>query len=132
MRRRLFVLCCGLWCLVASLVVAEDTKRIRVGIIGLDTSHVTAFTTILNDPKAASDVAGCPVVAAYPKGSPDIESSVKRVPDYTKQLQSLGVEIVDSIEALLPKVDAILLETNDGRPHLEQARPVIKAGKPLF
>jgi predicted dehydrogenase len=33
---------------------------------------------------------------------------------------------------LLQKVDVVLLETNDGRPHLEQALAVMKAGKPLF
>jgi hypothetical protein len=98
----------------------------------LDTSHAIAFTKILNDPAAEPDVSGCPVVAAYPKGSPDIESSVKRVPGYTETIQGMGVEIVDSIEALLERVDAVLLETNDGRPHLEQVRPVLKAGKPVF
>jgi hypothetical protein len=29
-------------------------------------------------------------------------------------------------------VDVVLLETNDGRRHLEQAMPVFKAGKPVF
>lgn len=107
-------------------------RPLRVGIIGLDTSHAVAFTKILNDPQAADDVAGCLVVAAYPQGSPDIESSVSRVPDYTRQVQELGVEIVDSIDELLKRVDAVLLETNDGRPHLEQVLPVLKAGKPVF
>ena len=132
MRRRVFVCCCFLLIARGSFLTAEDTKKIRVGIIGLDTSHVVAFTKILNDSNAAPDVADCLVVAAYPKGSPDIESSVSRVPEYTMELKKLGVEIVDSIEVLLPKVDAVLLETNDGRPHLDQARPVIKARKPLF
>src|SRR5687767_10919589 len=49
--------------------------QLKIGIIGLDTSHVTAFTKALNDPQATADLAGCKVVAAYPKGSPDIESS---------------------------------------------------------
>ena len=75
----------------------------RVGIIGLDTSHVVAFTNVLNDPKAADDVAGCRVVAAYPKGSPDIESSVSRVPKYTAAMRERGVRIVDG-----PKSDAHL------------------------
>lgn len=110
----------------------EPVKEIRVGIIGLDTSHATAFTKMLNDPKAADDIAHCRVVAAYPKGSPDIVSSTERVPAYTKEVQAQGVEIVDSIETLLTKVDAVLLETNDGRPHLEQVLPVFKAGKPVF
>lgn len=132
MQRRLLVWFCFLMLARFSLATAEDAKKIRVGIIGLDTSHVVAFTKILNDSQAAADVANCPVVAAYPKGSPDIESSVSRVPEYTMELEKLGVEIVGSIEELLPKVDAVLLETNDGRPHLEQARPVIRARKPLF
>lgn len=111
---------------------AEEVRPIKVGIIGLDTSHAIAFTKLLNDPKAPPELAGCPVVAAYPKGSPDIKSSVDRVPKYTEDIRGLGVEIVDSIDALLQRVDAVLLETNDGRPHLEQARAVYKAGKPVF
>ena len=107
------------------------SKTIRVGVIGLDTSHAPAFTKVLNDDNAA-DMSDIRVVAAYPKGSPDIESSVSRVPGYTKQLKEMGVEIVSSIDELLSKVDAVLLETNDGRPHLEQVRPVLKAGKPVF
>jgi hypothetical protein len=117
---------------LTAVTYAQQPKQIRVGIIGLDTSHVTAFTKILNDDNAAPDVAGCRVVAAYPKGSPDIESSVSRVPGYTAALKELGVEIVDSIPELVERVDAVLLETNDGRPHLEQVRPVLKAGKPVF
>lgn len=111
---------------------AAEPKVIRIGVIGLDTSHAPAFAKLLNDPEAKEDVAGCKVVAAYPKGSPDIESSTKRVPEYTKAYQDLGIEIVDSIPALLEKVDCVLLETNDGRPHLEQVRPVLEAGKRCF
>lgn len=107
-------------------------KSLRVGIIGLDTSHAIAFTQMLNDPKVAEDLAGCRVVAAYPKGSPDIKSSTERVPKYTEQVKEMGVEIVDSIESLLGKVDVVLLETNDGRPHFEQVLPVLKAGKTVF
>ncbi len=110
----------------------QPRKELRAGIIGLDTSHATAFTKMLNDPAAKDHIAGCRVVAAYPKGSPDIESSVNRVPEYTKQVEALGVEIVESIESLVGKVDVVFLETNDGRPHLDQAMPVLKAGKPLF
>lgn len=101
-------------------------------MIGLDTSHSTAFTEILNDAEAKPDVAGYRVVAAYPHGSADIESSVSRIPRYTEAVKKMGVEIVDSIAELLARVDVVLLETNDGRPHLAQALEVIEAGKPLF
>lgn len=123
-----FPLCLSFSCGSFSFAAAP----IRVGVIGLDTSHAPAFIKMLNDPKAALDVAGFRVVAAYPQGSKDIQSSVKRVPEYTKQVKALGVEIVDSIDELLKRVDVVLLETNDGRPHPGQVLPVLKAGKPVF
>lgn len=104
----------------------------KVGIIGLDTSHSVAFTKAFNADDAGEDLGGYKVLAAYPHGSKDIETSVKRIPEYTQEIQKYGVEIVDSIDTLLEKVDFVLLETNDGRLHLEQALRVFKAGKPVF
>ena len=73
------------------------------------------------------------VQTLYPGGSPDIPSSRDRVQGYTKQLRDeFGVAIVDSIDALLERVDVVFLESVDGRPHLEQARPVFRARKPVF
>lgn len=107
-------------------------KGKRVGIIGLDTSHSVAFTKTFNAEDAGPEYGGYKVVAAYPKGSNDIESSVERIPGYIEDVKKLGVEIVDSINDLLRKVDVVLLETNDGRLHLEQALPVFKSGKRVF
>jgi len=104
----------------------------RVGIIGLDTSHSPAFTKLFNADDPDPSLNGYRVVAAYPQGSKDIPSSVERIPRYTEEVQAIGVEIVDSIDALLEQVDFVLLETNDGRPHLKQAMPVLKAGKRMF
>lgn len=110
----------------------EPAKQIKVGIIGLDTSHCVAFTKAMNDPEGKGDLAKVEVVAAFPAGSPDIPSSRDRVEGYTKEMRNLGVGIAPSIEALLPKVDAVLLESVDGRPHLEQVKQVFAAGKPVF
>jgi predicted dehydrogenase len=104
---------------------------LRAGMIGLDTSHVPAFTKIFNDPKATGDVAGIRVAVGYPGGT-DIPMSRDRVQKFTEQLREMGVEIVDSIPKLLEKVDVVLLESVDGRIHLQEAIPVIKARKPLF
>ena len=110
---------------------AECEKDVfRIGIIGLDTSHVPNFTRAINDPNNSY---GCRVVAGYPGGSPDIPSSANRVEEFTNQLRDeFGAEIVGSIKELCEKVDGVLLESVDGRPHLEQVRPVIAAGKPVF
>jgi len=111
-------------------VVAEAGRR--VGIIGLDTSHSTEFTAVLNGSMPDPAYEGYKIVAAYPYGSKDIQSSTERIPAYTEEVKTHGVEIVGSIAELLQKVDVVLLETNDGRPHLEQALEAIKARKPLF
>ena len=133
-RLTVFLIAVGALTQLVMPAVGDDQPppMIRVGIIGLDTSHVIHFTRLLNAEDPPPELAGCRVVAAYPKGSPDIESSVSRVPKYTQEVQAMGVEIVGSIAELLPRVDAVLLETNDGRPHLRQALPVLKAGKRMF
>ena len=119
---------------VTSLFAEEAPKR--VGIIGLDTSHVVAFTTVFNkgpkNPADAAKFSGFRVTAAFAQGSKDIPESTTRVPEYTEKLKGMGVEIVDSIEKLCAQVDFVMLESNDGRVHLEQVLPVLKAGKTVF
>lgn len=110
----------------------EQPPVIRAGIIGLDTSHVTAFTKLFNSAKPGSELSGIRVVAAFAGGSPDIASSRDRIEGFTKNVRGMGVEIVDSIPALLEKVDVVMLESVDGRPHLEQVRPVFAAHKPVY
>lgn len=111
---------------------AQSESTLRIGMIGLDTSHAPAFTKVFNSDEAQGVLARMRVVAAYPGGSADIASSRDRVAGFTTQLQELGVEIVDSVEELVKDVDAVLLESVDGRKHLEQVLPVFKSGKPVF
>jgi hypothetical protein len=111
--------------------LAQEPATIRAGMIGLDTSHVPAFTRLFNNAKADSDLAGIRIVAGYPGGT-DFPASRDRVQGFTEQLRGMGVEICETIPELLEKVDVVLLESVDGRIHLEEAIPVIKAGKPLF
>ena len=117
---------------VYSRAVAQEDRILKIGIIGLDTSHVPAFTKEFNQDPPNPRMRNCRVVAAYPHGSPDIESSTSRIPKYTAEVKAMGIKVVDSIAELLELVDCVLLETNDGRPHLEQALQVFRAGKPVF
>lgn len=110
----------------------SPAREKRVGIIGLDTSHSIAFTKALNAASPSEELLGYRITAAYPYGSKEIESSAKRIPGYIEEVEKFGVKIVDSIAALLREVDYVMLETNDGTLHLEQALLVIKAKKPLF
>jgi hypothetical protein len=112
------------------VVVAEEPMR--VGMIGLDTSHAPAFVKLINQEQVAEATTKMRVVAAFPGGSDDLAASRDRVQGFTQQIQAMGVEIVGSIQELLTKVDAVLLESVDGRKHLRQAIPVFEAGKPVF
>jgi hypothetical protein len=110
--------------------MAED---LRIGLIGLDTSHVIAFTKIINDPKATGPLAKAKVVAAFRGGSRDIPSSADRIDKYTETLtKEYGLKLYPTIAELCKNVDAIMLESVDGRPKVRQAIPVIDAGLPLF
>jgi hypothetical protein len=113
--------------------VSPVLAELRLGIIGTDTSHVTAFTAILNDESSPDHVPGGRVVAAYKGGSPDVESSATRVDKFAEELRTKWkVQFYPTIPELCRKVDAVLLESVDGRVHLEQARLAIAAHKPLF
>lgn len=120
--------------LIAALLFAMTAlpADIRLGIIGTDTSHATAFASILNDPAARGHVPGARIVAAW-KGGSDLPVSATRVDKFASELQSKwGVEFVPDIATLCSKVDGILLESVDGRVHLAQAKQVIAARKPMF
>tara|TARA_B100001778_G_C18596776_1_gene635152 strand:+ start:338 stop:1294 length:957 start_codon:yes stop_codon:yes gene_type:complete len=119
--------------LAASIITFPQANEIRIGIIGLDTSHVTAFTRILNDSSAKDHIPGAKVVAAVKDSSPDIKASYSRVEKFTAELTGKwGVKLYPNVKELCKQVDAIMIENVDGRPHLKHAFDVIKSGKPLY
>jgi len=106
---------------------------LRIGMAGLDTSHVTAFATLLHDTSHEFHVPGARISTAFGGGSPDFDLSMTRVGRFTDELRDKhGVEIVDSISAMRGKCDAIMLESIDGRIHLPQFREVAGWGIPVF
>ena len=107
--------------------------EIRIGIIGADTSHVTAFTKLINDASDPAHVPGGKVVACVPTQSPDWDKSFSRVEGFKKDLQEkYNVQLVESIPAMLKQVDAVLLESVDGRRHLAELKEVVKAKCPVY
>jgi predicted dehydrogenase len=106
--------------------------NLRIGMVGLDTSHASAFTLLLNDSGGEHHVQGGKVVKAFPGGSPDFELSFKRIDRFTEEVRRYGVEIVETLEEAAEGTDAILLESVDGGTHLEQLRRLIVYRKPIF
>jgi predicted dehydrogenase len=105
----------------------------RIGMIGLDTSHVSIFGKMLHDSNDPHHVPGGRVVAGFPGGSPDFALSSSRVEKFTSELRDTwGVKIVDSPEAVAEMSDVIFIESVDGRVHRKQFDAVLPFGKPIF
>jgi len=104
---------------------------LRLGIVSCDTSHVVQFTMRLNHVGIAEDqwVDGARIVAAVPGTS---LVSPERIPGFVQQLRDYGVEILERPADLLGRVDAALVEANDGSIHAELAVPIVEAGLPVF
>lgn len=122
-------------CLTFSPVLhtkAAEPAPVKVGIVGLDNYQALAFTLLYHDPKATGDLKGIKVVTAFPGGSKDIEESVQSLPKWVPEMKKLGVEIVDSIDKVAEKSDAILIMSLDGRAHLAHFKAVARTGKPVY
>jgi len=105
---------------------------VKVGLVDCDTSHVVQFTMRMNHVEIAEDqwVDGARVVAAYP-GTSKITPQ-ETIDQYVDKLKGFGVEMVDSPEDILGKVDAVCVESQSGYVHLERVTPFLKAGMPCF
>lgn len=126
---RLTALLAGL----ASVVFAADQPDLRIGVIGLDSSHAPSFAKLLNDPANPEHVPGGRIVAAFRGGSPDVANSVNRIDRFTQEMTgTYGVKLCDTIGELLAGVDAVMILSVDGRAHLDQARQAFAARKPVY
>src|SRR4051812_34876587 len=104
---------------------------IRLGILDFDTSHVVEFTKRLNHKGIARDqwVDGAAVVIACPGES---KMAPERIPEYRKEMEKLGVPLVEKPAEMIGKVDGMMIESLEGGAHLERARPFLEAGLPCF
>ncbi len=108
-------------------------KTLSVGLIGLDTSHVIAFTKLLNDPSDPNHLPGAKVTVAFPGGSPDFDLSINRVEGYTNDLRDKqGVKMLESPQAVAEAADLVFIESVDGRAHLDLFKKTVASGKPTF
>ncbi|GGD94403.1 Gfo/Idh/MocA family protein [Paenibacillus nasutitermitis] len=108
-------------------------EKLKIGIIGTDTSHSIAFTELLNDSAHRYHVEGGKVTLAYPGGSPDFELSISRVAAFAGEMNSrFGVQIAERPEQVAEECDAVLLLSADGRVHKELFEAIVPYGKPIF
>lgn len=122
----------GLWLLTA-ISCAGDPAELRLGVVGLDSSHCIRFARMFNDAGDKEYVGGARLTCAFQGGSPDMEKSASRVEGFTQTIrEKFKIPVVASIADVCARSDGVLILSVDGRAHLAQAREVLRAGKPVF
>jgi predicted dehydrogenase len=104
---------------------------IRLGIVDFDTSHVVEFTKRLNHKGDDKEqwVDGAAVVLGCPGSS---QLAPDRIPGFQKEMDKLGIPLVDKPADLIGKVDGVLVESLEGGAHLERAKLFLEAGLPCY
>jgi len=104
---------------------------LKLGVLDFDTSHVVEFTKRLNHKEIDKDqwVEGAEIVIGCAGES---KIMPERIPGYTKEMEKLGVPLAAKPHDMIGKVDGMLIESQEGGPHWERARPFIEAGVPCF
>ncbi|HEY0283339.1 MAG TPA: Gfo/Idh/MocA family oxidoreductase [Rhizomicrobium sp.] len=109
------------------------TNYVRVGLIGLDTTHVTTFADLLHNPYNGDHIPGAKVVAGFAGGSPDMAASADRVGGFTAELRDkYGVAILDTPEAVADASDIVFILSCDGRTHPGLFASVAGRSRPVF
>lgn len=108
-------------------------SKLKLGMIGLDTSHCGAFTDLLNNESNPHHIEGAEIVAAFPGGSDAFGMSKNRIETITAEMKDkYNIPIVNTIEEAVENMDGVFLESVDGRQHLEQFEKIAHFGKPVF
>lgn len=107
--------------------------ELRIGLVGLDSSHVIAFTRLLNVMTEKDHIPGARVIAGYPGGTDDIDLSKNRVEGFTNDLrEKYGVEIMDSPEDVAQACDLVFITAVDARIHKDLFARIVPFKRPTF
>lgn len=101
------------------------SKTLRIGAVGVDSSHLREFSRRINELHAAGKTA-CKVTAMFDDGRHDMPAA--DVKSWKEAAAALGVAEVKSHGALLDQVDGVMVLAVNGHRHLELALPSLERG----
>ena len=107
-------------------------RDLRIGIIGLDTSHTIEFTRRLQAPDCPPEqrIEGATVTRCMRFETPFQDRA--GLDGRQQQLEGWGVEVTEDFDTAVADADALLIEINDPSLHLEYVRRCAGLGVPLF
>lgn len=106
---------------------------IKIGVIGLDSSHPVSLARILHAADEEYHVPGARITAAYAGGSADLEMSRKRLQQFTPTLvDKEGVKLMSSPQDVARSCDAMIISAMDARQHWPLFKAIAPFRKPVF
>jgi predicted dehydrogenase len=102
-------------------------ERMRIGAIGIDSSHLPEFTRRI---KALNEEGKtqCKVTHVFDPGGHDLPKAA----EWLATTKNLGVTQVGSMDELLGSVDGVMVVTVNGHKHLALSLPSLKRGLPTY
>jgi len=108
------------------------SKQIRVAIIGLDTSHSTAFPQLMQDPSTPEKLQVKELRAVSCMRFETPFQGKEGLDKRQAYLESIGIPVTENFDEAVADCDAIMLEINDPSLHLEYFEKCAPLGKPVF
>ncbi|MEM1444789.1 MAG: Gfo/Idh/MocA family oxidoreductase [Planctomycetota bacterium] len=108
-------------------MIASDP--FRLGIVGLDSSHVPEFTRRIHALRDAGDTR-CTVTQLWTDGDHDMPP--EEVAKWREDTLAMGVKEADSLDALLDGSDGVLVLAVNGAKHEALAAEALKRGLPTY
>ncbi|MEM8781946.1 MAG: Gfo/Idh/MocA family oxidoreductase [Planctomycetota bacterium] len=102
---------------------------LRLGIVGLDSSHVPEFTRRIHALRDAGDTS-CTVTQLWTDG--DHHMPPEEVAKWREDILGMGVREAGTLNALLDDVDGVLVLAVNGAQHEALAAEALKRGLPTY
>ena len=105
----------------------KKSKKVKIALIGLDTSHAIAFPEIIRDrgAKTQLQVISCLRFETPFQGKEGLD---KR----QAILKGMGIKVTENFDEAIEGADALMLEVNDPAYHVEYFSRCAKLGLPIF
>ena len=107
-------------------------NKIKVAIIGLDTSHAVEFPKLMQDPAVPEQNQVHDLVATRCLRFETPFQNKEGLDKRQAYLESIGVMVTEDFDTAVADCDAIMIEINDPAKHLEYFEKCAGLGKPIF
>ena len=91
----------------------------KIAILGCENSHAKAFLKLIKGEEKYQNIEVAGIFSIYPEAA-------------QKLSEEFNVPVMDSFDALVGKIDGLMITARDGKYHYPYAKPYIATGIPMF